>query len=160
MLQRFVLGLLCLVWTWGIHAQTQLQGTITEKENGELLIGATIKLIQGGEMKTGVISDPDGAYHLNLLPGVYDIEISYVGYSAMKIEGLTVYANQLNRLDVEMDVIGVTGPIAIVKYKEEIVKPDQIAAGMTFTPREIREASTRDVRDLIGQAPGVGQLLH
>ncbi len=54
-----------------------LSGRITDKSNGEALIGATVFV---RELKTGTASDLYGNYSLSLNAGEYTIEFSYVGY--------------------------------------------------------------------------------
>ncbi|MGN1376139.1 MAG: carboxypeptidase-like regulatory domain-containing protein, partial [Prevotella sp.] len=59
------------------EAQT-VRGTVTDADNNEPVIGASIKV---KETETGVISDIDGKYTINNLPtGRYTIEVTYIGY--------------------------------------------------------------------------------
>ncbi len=56
-----------------------ITGIVTDKSNGESLIGATIYV---RELQTGTVSDVYGHYSLSLVPGKYTISISYIGYKA------------------------------------------------------------------------------
>jgi TonB-linked SusC/RagA family outer membrane protein len=61
-------------------AQQALQGTVTDAETGETLIGVTI-MIQGTTQ--GTITDIYGKYQLQVQPGSI-IEFSYVGYKSVQ----------------------------------------------------------------------------
>jgi len=52
-------------------------GKITDKSNGESLVGATIFIT---ELKTGSVSDAYGHYSLTLPEGNYTLDFSYIGY--------------------------------------------------------------------------------
>ncbi|RLC25282.1 MAG: hypothetical protein DRH21_04250 [Deltaproteobacteria bacterium] len=54
-----------------------LSGTIIDKESGESLPGATIQI---AGTNTGTISNAFGFYSITLPEGIYNIEISYIGY--------------------------------------------------------------------------------
>lgn len=60
-----------------VEKKVTLTGIVTDKQNGESLIGATIYV---KELKTGAVSDVYGHYSISLLPGKYTISISYIGY--------------------------------------------------------------------------------
>ncbi len=59
-----------------------ISGVVTD-ESGEPLIGANI-LIKGTTV--GAITDFDGRYFLNVIPGDYTLEISYTGYDSYEIQ--------------------------------------------------------------------------
>lgn len=54
-----------------------ISGKISDNNNGESLIGATIYVT---ELKTGTASDVYGNYSISLKPGSYTLIISYIGY--------------------------------------------------------------------------------
>lgn len=58
-------------------AKHTISGYVTDKENGEELLGATI-LVE--EIKSGTITNLYGFYSLSLLPGTYTLQFSYLGY--------------------------------------------------------------------------------
>jgi len=59
-----------------------ISGHIRDAATGEDLIGATIYV---KELKTGTSSNVYGFYALNLIPGNYTIQYSYIGYSTLEI---------------------------------------------------------------------------
>ena len=58
-----------------------ISGKVTDSQNGESLIGATIYI---PEKKTGTVSDIYGNFSISLLPGQYTVTISYIGYGSVK----------------------------------------------------------------------------
>jgi outer membrane receptor protein involved in Fe transport len=68
-------------------------------EKGETFPGASIRIL---ELKTGIQSAVDGSYTIELPPGTYTLEISYVSYQTQKVTGVQVKAGGLTRLDVSM----------------------------------------------------------
>ena len=55
-----------------------ISGIISDKANGESLVGATIFI---DELKTGTVTDVYGNYSISLLPGTYTLTISYIGFA-------------------------------------------------------------------------------
>ena len=60
------------------QSNTRISGFITDKESGEVLVGANVFLLETGK---GMATDRNGYYVLdNILPGNYTFIISYLGY--------------------------------------------------------------------------------
>jgi hypothetical protein len=84
---NLVLFLLILLGTSPVSAQKEklktytISGKVTDAQNGESLIGATIYIV---EKKTGTVSDIYGNFSISLLQGQYSVNISYVGYETIK----------------------------------------------------------------------------
>jgi iron complex outermembrane receptor protein len=75
----FVVALLLCNFT---IAQRTIQGTVTDGETGEPLIGSNI-LVVG--TSTGTVTDFDGKYSLELPQGATQLEFSYTGYQTQTI---------------------------------------------------------------------------
>ncbi|MGY6560512.1 MAG: TonB-dependent receptor [Luteibaculaceae bacterium] len=74
-----------------------MSGTVTDKDNGESLIGVTVYIEQ--PEKRGTTTNVYGFYSLSLPPGEYEVFFSYVGYETQKF---TVNFNENRKLDVEL----------------------------------------------------------
>ncbi|MEM9258647.1 MAG: carboxypeptidase-like regulatory domain-containing protein [Bacteroidota bacterium] len=148
---RGCLFLLLVLFTGALMAQTTVNGTITDAENGDPLIGASV-LVTG--TSTGTVTDFDGKFSLNVPANAESLSISYTGYSGQTITleaGKTTYDVQLasGELLDEVVVVGygsvkksdLTG--AVVALTDEdfnggvIVSPEQLiqgrAAGVQIT---------------------------
>ena len=73
-----------------------LSGNITDAENGEGLIGATV-LIK--ELNTGGVANEYGFYSVTLPKGTYTVVISYVGFESISQE---IDLSQNQRLNFEL----------------------------------------------------------
>ena len=93
--------------------QTSLSGKITDGDTGEELIAANVTLYKAGVLITGCATDFDGNYSLNLDPGTYYVEVSYIGYQASRINGLVVQAGQMNSFDATLGTGWHYGPPSI-----------------------------------------------
>ncbi|WP_116124405.1 SusC/RagA family TonB-linked outer membrane protein [Lewinella sp. IMCC34183] len=63
-------------------AQTTVSGTITDGENGDPLIGASV-LVTG--TSTGTVTDFDGNFSVNVPAGAESLTVSYTGYASQTI---------------------------------------------------------------------------
>jgi len=81
----------------------QQPGRLTGKildEKGEGLPGANIKVLQTG---SNAQSDVEGKYALNLPPGTYSIEVSYISFQTKRITDIIIKAGQVAPLDVMLN---------------------------------------------------------
>src|SRR5690606_12147950 len=94
------ISLLFLAYTVVLSAFAQerltLSGNITDADNGEGLIGATV-LIK--ELNTGGVANEYGFYSVTLPKGNYTVVISYVGFESLSQE---IDLNQNQRLNFEL----------------------------------------------------------
>ena len=85
-----------------MFANTSLKGNVTD-DVGEFVILGNVVLYQDGIFISGVQTDFDGNYSFpQLKPGVYDMQVSYVGFCNIREEGLILYADSVHVLDMEM----------------------------------------------------------
>jgi hypothetical protein len=112
----------------------KLAGKITDADTEEALIGANIVILN---TSLGAACDIDGNYYiLNITPGTYDVQVSFVGYSSKIIKdiriipGVTYELNTTLSPGIAMEEIVVTDE----KFFEEkstntvkVVDSDQIA---------------------------------
>lgn len=81
----------------------QIKGTIIDKESQSTIPGAKITLI-GSNPVNKTLSDLDGNYKLeNILPGRYDLQISYSGYKELTIPNVIVTTGKQVVVDVSME---------------------------------------------------------
>lgn len=109
-----------------LPGQTSLQGTVSEKETGDPVIGGKVVLSQQGILIAGVYTDFDGAYFCpDLAPGFYEITASYVGFEDVRIKKFRVRAEKANRLDLEFKNLIVLTPV-IIHGGHIIVRPQKV----------------------------------
>ena len=83
-----------------LSAQTgTVAGKVVEAESGFEVIGGSI-LVVGTDF--GTVTDLDGTYKLDLAPGTYTLEFSYVGFASQQFNDVVITANNLTSLDVQL----------------------------------------------------------
>lgn len=134
-------------------AQTSLQGKITDK-NGEPIIGANIYL---QELKTGAVTDNNGNYQINNLPGrTVLIQISSLGYK-MILENIDLAST--TRKDFVMQE-------SITEISEVTVTGQAITSQLAKTPTpvsivtlsELQQHASTNIIDALSAQPGVSQI--
>ena len=88
-----LLRLRTLLWLWLLGsaqfgwAQSactlSLSGRVTDHESRQALPGATVRLL---ETEEALITDASGNYHLHVCPGVYRLQVSFLGYEPETLE--------------------------------------------------------------------------
>ena len=96
-MKRILLIINLLIVALSIQAQNgKVRGTIYEESTGETLVGVTV-LVVG--TTTGTMSDLDGQFTLDLVPGSYSIQFSYISYQTIVLEDVRVVSGQVTVLD-------------------------------------------------------------
>ncbi|MCB9275326.1 MAG: TonB-dependent receptor [Lewinellaceae bacterium] len=72
-----------------------IRGTVIEDESGFEVIGANILVKETG---TGNVTDLDGTFSIDIAPGAYTLQISYIGFQNLTIEGVEVKDGAVNVL--------------------------------------------------------------
>lgn len=104
--QIFIIPVLMILLSSTLLAQFgTIQGTVTEMETGEKLVGATVRVLLDSTMKSGAYTDDEGNFKVErLVPATYDLVISYVGYDPVTIQGVQVVAGQVAVRDLKLGV--------------------------------------------------------
>lgn len=69
-----------------------IRGTVIDDATGETVIGANISI---KETSAGAVSDLDGQFSIEIEPGVYNLQVTYIGYQALTIEEIGVRAGEV-----------------------------------------------------------------
>lgn len=145
-----------------INGQTgSVQGTITDKENSETLIGATIQ-IEGTTI--GTATDINGNFVLNnLKAGVYKLKISYVSYTSGIIENVTVEADKVTTVNAELEgslvSLGDVTVTAVRRTNTEISVMNEIKTSQFVTTgissQQISKTLDKDASEVVKRVPGI-----
>ena len=93
----------------GIGANAQVpkgmvKGLIKEAATNEVIVGASVSLVGTTH---GTISDQNGTFLLNgVLSGQYILQVSYVGYSTIRVEDVVVKDGSETILDINLEASG------------------------------------------------------
>jgi len=131
----------------------QVSGKISDEATGQILQGASIYF---PELKKGVVSNDKGIYQINVKPGNYIIEVSFIGYSLQTIS-LSIPTNLekdffLNHAVLENTNVTVTSFLRTTSSKKtptpiSIIKKEDFFKGVST-----------NLIDALSKTPGVTQL--
>ncbi|MFP3860021.1 MAG: carboxypeptidase-like regulatory domain-containing protein, partial [Bacteroidales bacterium] len=93
----FLLISVSIQFTYG--QKGTLRGKVLDRESGETLPGATVA-VKGKPI--GTTTDFDGNYELNIEPGTYTIEISYVSYAAQVFKDIEIKEDEVEVLNTNL----------------------------------------------------------
>jgi Ca-activated chloride channel family protein len=81
-------------------ALSTLDGTVTDKQTGRPISGATVSII-GLSLKA--VSDSEGRFAIpSVPPGRYTVRATHPGYDTTELTGVEILANQTTKLTIEM----------------------------------------------------------
>lgn len=140
-----------------LPAQTRytINGTIRDKQSGEVLIGATVSLLE--LPRSAIASNSYGFYSISAVPGKYTLVISFAGYQP---DTLPIQLNKNIVLPVELHVEGNQLQEVVVnaqKKNENVTRP--LMGVQKLTTSEIRNIPVlfgeKDVLKTIQLLPGI-----
>ncbi len=162
---RKFLAILTTICFWGIfylsaEGQTsltgELRGEIKSYETEEPLPGATV-IIKGSDYKT--ISDQDGVFFFkNLTEGIYQIDISLIGYLKTARSNVEVKSSKETNLIIKLR----SSPIVLEKGIKVVGEKPMLDIKLPATKREITSQElelvpANDLKEIISQQVGVVQ---
>jgi TonB-linked SusC/RagA family outer membrane protein len=126
-----------------IIAKTQDRGSIKGKvvdEQGQPLPGATVKIPGAGAT---TISGTDGSYTLNIVPGTYTVEVSFISYETKRIQNVSVSSNANTALNITLSpadnklnevvvtALGIKREDKSLGYSAPVIKGEQLTAALS-----------------------------
>ncbi|MCB0703993.1 MAG: carboxypeptidase regulatory-like domain-containing protein [Saprospiraceae bacterium] len=104
-MKRGILLMLVGVLSLPIFGQTAtIEGTVTEKESGEVVLFANVVLLQDGAVVTGASTDFDGNFRISgIEAGVYDIRLNYIGLREFLLTGLEIVAGEAIKINPQLE---------------------------------------------------------
>lgn len=115
-MKRLITVYFLLATIFGFAQQSKIRGTVFDDKTGETLVGVAIQIVG---TTTGTITDLDGQFSMDLAEGTYDMQLSYISYQRLLVEGLQIKAGEVTVLDnlrlkessVELDEVVVSAEI-------------------------------------------------
>lgn len=146
-MKNLMLYLLMLATTLPALGQIQISGTVTSADDGEPLIGATIRVVE--TPAKGTTADIDGKYTISLNPG-QTLEFSYVGYTAEKRK-----VKESQTLNVALTTNSVLDELVVVGYGT-MKKSDLTGSVTSVAADKLQKTPASSLANALqGQAAGV-----
>lgn len=128
----------------------EIRGKVFD-ENNQALIGANV-FVQAGEQQIGAMTDIDGRFILKpLKPGIYNLNISFIGYVTKEINEIRVDPDQISYIkDQSMSVATFMGPeVEVITYAIPLIDPEE-ASKITVSAEMIKNSpAKRDIKTLV-----------
>jgi outer membrane receptor protein involved in Fe transport len=138
----------------------EIMGKVTD-ENGEGVPVANVVIVDANGTPTGrgTTTDFDGNFSIKpLVPGKYNVQVSYVGYAAQIIQGIVVKSDGTTFQNFKIKPSSKElGEVEIISYKVPLIDPGQTSGGNTVTAQEIANMPTRNITDIAATTSGVFQ---
>ncbi|HPT30975.1 MAG TPA: TonB-dependent receptor [Prolixibacteraceae bacterium] len=146
-----------MLFSLGVYAQTTLSGRILSADDHQPLFNATIAVLKAGAgtLVTGTMSNDQGRFTvMNLTPGEYDVNISFIGYQSIKRQILSGTLNKtldmgnifLEPSSQDLGEVSVTGQKQAVSATLE---------KKSYSAADLLSGSTGSVLDMMKILPGV-----
>lgn len=118
----------------------EIQGKVTDK-SGEPLPFANVVVLQG-QNPIGASADENGKFKIKPLnPGIYNLEVSFIGYHPQRIEGITVNPDQirfLGEIALSGNEVIIDGEVVVWEYEDKLIDPEETSK-MTMRSAEISQ---------------------
>ena len=154
MLRTLLASVLFLSLSAAASAQA-LFGTVIDAA-GEPVIGATVGVYNGEDLVTGTTTDYDGNYRINLDPGTYGVQFSYVGEQTQRFNGVTVINGTEKLLDFAFEESGGIDltEVLVKAYRNPVMTIDETTQGATITSDEVKRLGSRSITAIAGISAG------
>ncbi len=152
-----LLAFFLIIFALTTYAQQRpgsLRGVITNQKTGEGIPFANIVVKDAaGGIVAGGSSDFDGAYNINpISAGVYNVEVSVLGYSTIKLGGISIAPNSPTNKDFKMVETSNELDVVEVTWTEPLI--DKNKATKSFSAEDIKELAVRGIGGVVANAAG------
>ena len=153
----FTLGIILSANLLVFSQSGALKGKVLDKATREPLPFVNIVVEVGGTNVGGSASDFDGNFMIKPIPpGKYDVKATYVGYKPTMYKGVTIIADQIQFLDIEMESTAqLLETFEVIDYKVPLISKDQTTSGGSVTSEEIAKMPNRSANSIASTVGGV-----
>ncbi len=132
-----------------------LRGIVTDSSTGESIPFANVIVLDDSlSQVTGGSTDLDGRFNINPInPGTYNVEVTFVGYSKMRIKEVMITPNTITTLNVKMQASNEVLQEVEVIHSAPLI--DKSKSSKVTTSEDIQIMAVRDISSVAGQAAGV-----
>ena len=139
---------------------TGIKGKVIDKDFQEPLPFANVVIINTGD---GTTTDFDGVFSIELSPGTYEIEVSFVGFQKQKITDIEVEAGSLQELNFylksiaeEFDEVVITADV-LRNTEQSVLAVQKKSANLLdgLSSQNFKKIGASDLSSALKSVPGV-----
>ncbi len=151
---RLTILLFLIIQTLWAQQPGKLSGNIIDDLLKDPLPGVNI-IIKGTYY--GAATDLNGDYQIdNITPGIYTVDISFIGFKALQYTGIKIEPNKTTRLDVVMVETSLTlEQDVIVVGEKPLIDVEETQSKSVISKEDIENAVLENVNDIVTQQTGV-----
>lgn len=138
-----------------VEAQTggKIQGTVTDSETGEPLIGVQI-VIQG--TTKGTITNLDGFYSIiDVSPDIYALVFKYVGFKEITVQQVQVLPDKTTTINITMEEAVIEGEEVVITAERPIVQKDRTTTTAFVSGDDLENLPVASVSEAVNLQAGV-----
>ena len=125
----------------------KIVGTVYDASQ-EAPLGFTNVVVQGTSL--GAVSDENGRYIiLDVSPGTYTLVCTYIGYSPMEIQGLTVISGLTTTQDFQMQTEDVVGEVVTVIADKPLINMNATNTTRVVDAELLETMAVRGVQNVV-----------
>ncbi|GAB4168552.1 MAG: hypothetical protein Kow00108_01680 [Calditrichia bacterium] len=125
----------------------KIQGFVTDAKTGEPLVGANVVI---KEIGLGAASDIDGFFViLQVPPGSYEINCSYLGYQEQVAKGVMVRAGRISYQDFNLTETIIAGEEIVVVASKPVVEKDNTSTMRSVSASDISNLPVSTITEVI-----------
>ena len=131
----------------------KISGRVLEAGTNQGLPGVNV-LLEGTLM--GGVTDADGYYYiLNIPPGTYSVQASFVGFATVTTQNVRVVQDQTTTVNFELREEAIVGEEVVVVAERPIVEMDRTTTTAVIDAEQLEVLPVTNVRDAINLQAGV-----
>ncbi len=137
-----------------------LKGQILDKDKKEGIPFVNVVLELNGSMIAGGTTDFDGYFTVKPIPpGKYTVKASSVGFAPVELQGVVITSDNIRVQNISMSSsVKDLGVVEIIEIKgAPLIDPGNTTSGGTQTRDDIKNATSRDVKNIASTTAGVNQ---
>ena len=159
-----IAGILILSGIQSLYSQDgSIRGVVVDPTTGETLVGAAV-VIEG--TFTGSTTDFDGIFELGgLAAGHYNLQVSFISYKPLLLEGVEVRSGETTTLDIELlsdtQVLeGIVVQARVLRNRENILLLDRqnaVEMVQSIGAQELSRKGVGDVASAVTKISGISR---
>ena len=135
----FLISLFITQISFAQNNRQKIRGVVIDKLSQTTLPGATVQIMNEAD-KRGAVTNGKGIYVIpDVLPGRYELKISYVGYKDVFASSVVVTSGKETILDIAMeeDIKSLNEVVITANSKDKTINSLSTISGRTFSMEEV-----------------------
>ena len=134
-----IISLIITHLSFAQNNRQKIRGVVIDKLSQTTLPGATVQIMNEAD-KRGAVTNGKGIYVIpDVLPGRYELKISYVGYKDVFASSVVVTSGKETILDIAMeeDIKSLNEVVITANSKDKTINSLSTISGRTFSMEEV-----------------------